>query len=97
MKKKLYTLDPSETLEDLQDYFFPPYITLAHLFHAPPAWSLRPRVLRQYQLQYVLEGRADYGIGELTTSFNASHVLADGPGNPPSSLCAEQEARDTEP
>jgi len=41
VQKKLYFLDPAETLEELQDIFFPPYITLAHLYHAPAAWSLR--------------------------------------------------------
>lgn len=65
MSKKLYFLDPAETLDELQDYFFPPYITLAHMFHAPPDWSLKERTLKQYQLQYVLEGEADYLIEDI--------------------------------
>ncbi|KRF42981.1 AraC family transcriptional regulator [Paenibacillus sp. Soil787] len=62
MQNKLYTLDPSETLENLKESYFPPYITLAHLFHAPEGWSLNPRVLKQFQLQYVIEGSADCQI-----------------------------------
>ncbi|MCD9020301.1 helix-turn-helix transcriptional regulator [Cohnella silvisoli] len=62
MSKKLHYLEPDDTLKDLQDFFFPPYITLAHMFHSPEGWALKPRVLKQYQLQYALEGSADYRI-----------------------------------
>ncbi|KRF44174.1 helix-turn-helix domain-containing protein [Paenibacillus sp. Soil787] len=62
MSKKLYFMEPSDTLEQLQQYYFPPYITLAHMFHAPDGWSLKSRSLKQYQLQYVVEGIADYQI-----------------------------------
>jgi AraC-like DNA-binding protein len=80
VNKKLYTLDPAETLDDLQDYFFPPYITLAHMFHAPSGWSLRPRVLKQYQLQYVIEGKADYNIGSYSYQTRKGDLLFHGPG-----------------
>ncbi|MZQ82158.1 helix-turn-helix domain-containing protein [Paenibacillus sp. 5J-6] len=62
MTNKLYFMEPSETLEQLKQYYFPPYITLAHMFHAPNGWKLKPRSLKQYQLQYVVEGVADYHI-----------------------------------
>ncbi|GGD50103.1 helix-turn-helix transcriptional regulator [Paenibacillus nasutitermitis] len=43
-------------------YFFPPYITLAHLFHSPVDWGIPPRRLSNYQFQYVVEGSAEYEI-----------------------------------
>ncbi|MFC5653502.1 helix-turn-helix domain-containing protein [Paenibacillus solisilvae] len=43
-------------------YFHPPYITLGHLFNAPEQWSIAPRMLNNYQLQYVVEGVAEYEI-----------------------------------
>jgi len=80
MTKKLYILDPSETLEDLKEFYFPPYITLAHMFHAPKGWKLKPRVLRQYQLQYVVEGAADYVIGGIPYRTEKGDLLFHGPG-----------------
>ncbi|WP_308635420.1 helix-turn-helix transcriptional regulator [Paenibacillus silvisoli] len=43
-------------------YFHPPYITLAHLFHAPQQWGIASRMLSNYQFQYVVEGAAEYCI-----------------------------------
>jgi len=43
-------------------YFFPPYITLAHLFHAPDRWGIASRRLSTYQFQYTLDGIAEYEI-----------------------------------
>ncbi|NBD27324.1 helix-turn-helix transcriptional regulator [Paenibacillus glycinis] len=43
-------------------YFHPPYVTLAHLFHAPRLWGISSRVLSSYQFQYVVEGAAEYEI-----------------------------------
>jgi AraC-like DNA-binding protein len=43
-------------------YFYPPYITLAHLFHAPAGWAIRDRVMNQYVLQYVVDGAAEYPV-----------------------------------
>lgn len=80
MTKKLYYLDPSETLEDLREFYFPPYITLAHMFHAPEDWSLKPRVLKQYQLQYVVEGCAEYVIGGIRYHTAKGDLLFHGPG-----------------
>lgn len=62
MSKKLYFMEPHDTLEQLKQYYFPPYITLAHIFNAPNGWKLKPRILKQFQLQYVIEGIADYQI-----------------------------------
>jgi len=58
----LEMLKPEESVTHLQNYYFPPYITLAHLFHAEPGWHLSRRKLSQYQLQYVIEGEALYEI-----------------------------------
>jgi AraC-like DNA-binding protein len=45
-----------------RDVLFPPYITLAHLFHAPANWCTLDRRLNEYALQYVVEGCAEYEI-----------------------------------
>ncbi|CAG7636999.1 helix-turn-helix domain-containing protein [Paenibacillus allorhizosphaerae] len=79
MSKKLYFLEPNDTLEQLQDYYFPPYLTLAHMFHAPDGWSLKPRRLKQYQLQYVLEGSAEYVIQDRSYVTNRGDLLLHGP------------------
>ncbi|MFH5182440.1 cupin domain-containing protein [Paenibacillus sp. TAB 01] len=62
----LHLLEPAETIDQLQEYYFPPYITLAHLFNAPKGWEIKSRTLNQYQFQYVLEGMAEYSIGAST-------------------------------
>ena len=41
---------------------WPPYITLAHMFNAPPGWNIRDRTMSQYVLQYVVDGVADYPV-----------------------------------
>lgn len=46
----------------LIDVLFPPYITLAHVFHAPEGWQIVNRKLKEYALQYVVEGIAEYEI-----------------------------------
>lgn len=79
MSNKLYFLEPDDTLEQLQDYYFPPYLTLAHMFHAPDGWSLKPRQLKQYQLQYVLEGAAEYVIEGRTYTTHRGDLLFHGP------------------
>jgi AraC-like DNA-binding protein len=55
-------MNPEETIPYLKDYFFAPYITLAHTFNAPEHWGLENRTLKQYALQYVLKGAAEYEI-----------------------------------
>ncbi|MEK3722732.1 AraC family transcriptional regulator [Paenibacillus sp. FSL H8-0034] len=45
-----------------RDFQFPPYITLAHLFHAPANWGILDRRLNEYALQYVVKGCAEYEI-----------------------------------
>ncbi|MCM3626085.1 AraC family transcriptional regulator [Paenibacillus glycanilyticus] len=59
---KLSGLGPNETIGVLPDYYFPPFITLAHMFSAPPNWAIRNREMKQYVLQYVVDGIADYPI-----------------------------------
>jgi AraC-like DNA-binding protein len=61
-KTDLVFLNPTETIEQLSDYYFPPYITLAHIFNAPRGWSIASRTLKQYQIQYVVSGLAEYCI-----------------------------------
>lgn len=56
----LELLEPDESIQRLSDYYFAPYITLAHIFHAPTGWKLDIRSLKQYQLQFVVEGVAEY-------------------------------------
>jgi AraC-like DNA-binding protein len=84
MTKQLYFLEPDDTLDKLSDYYFPPYVTLAHMFHAPDGWHLQPRQLKQYQLQYVVEGSALYTIqghtyetGRGDLIFHTPHELHD--------------------
>lgn len=55
-------LPPLETVPYLQDYHFPPYITLAHTFNAPKGWMIQTRYLSHYALQYVVLGAAEYEI-----------------------------------
>ncbi|MCC3372128.1 AraC family transcriptional regulator [Cohnella sp. REN36] len=59
----LETLQPEDTIPYLREMYFPPYITLAHVFNAEPGWSHQPRKQSQYQFQYVVEGTAEYEIG----------------------------------
>ncbi|MEK3722733.1 AraC family transcriptional regulator [Paenibacillus sp. FSL H8-0034] len=79
MKDKLYFMEPTETLSELQDYYFPPYITLAHMFHAPEGWGLKPRILKQFQIQYVVEGSADYTIGDRLYATKRGDLLLHRP------------------
>lgn len=79
MDTRLFTLAPEETLEALQDFYFPPYITLAHMFHAPNCWSLKQRVLKQYQLQYVQEGEAEYVIEDQIYLTKKGDLILHGP------------------
>lgn len=58
----LFNQNPKETIGKLEGYYFAPFISLAHLFNAPPGWKIHSRSLRQYQLQYVVSGMAKYHI-----------------------------------
>ncbi|MDF2837102.1 MAG: AraC family transcriptional regulator [Paenibacillus sp.] len=62
MRKDMAYWDPGETLEHLRDYYYPPYITLAHLFHAPDGWTKPEGFHRQYQIQYTYRGASQYEI-----------------------------------
>jgi AraC-like DNA-binding protein len=57
-------LHPSDTPEIMGDYYFSPYITLAHIFNAPKGWEIKPRSLLHYQFQYVVEGAVEYRIDD---------------------------------
>ncbi|MBO7748531.1 helix-turn-helix transcriptional regulator [Paenibacillus sp. MWE-103] len=58
----LAALHPRDTLDALSDFRFPPYVTLAHIFHAPPDWSFAGRTLKQYALNYVIGGRGEFAV-----------------------------------
>jgi|GEM_PF-360347 len=60
----LSSMRPADTIDKLPDYHFPPYITLAHMFHAPRNWSIRDREMTQFCLQYVVDGIAHYPVGD---------------------------------
>lgn len=62
-KVDLYSLSPQDTIPYMENYHFPPYITLAHTFNAPKGWHIPTRYLKHYALQYVAAGAADYEIG----------------------------------
>ncbi|WP_235549630.1 helix-turn-helix domain-containing protein [Paenibacillus sp. Soil766] len=64
MAPNLTTMQPAETIGMLTDYHFPPYITLAHMFHAPQEWAIHNREMTQYILQYVVDGFAHYPVGD---------------------------------
>jgi AraC-like DNA-binding protein len=86
----LAALHPRETLEALSDFPMPPYITLAHMFNAPRDWGFSGRVLKQYALNYVIDGRGrftvegeDYDVGKGDVFFyrpNEVHGLRALPG-----------------
>ncbi|MDF2669238.1 MAG: AraC family transcriptional regulator [Paenibacillus sp.] len=62
----LYSLEPLTALSQMNNHYFPPYITLAHVFNAPELWGIKTRTLSQYQLQYVIKGVAEYTIENQT-------------------------------
>ncbi|WP_087566348.1 AraC family transcriptional regulator [Paenibacillus sp. MY03] len=84
--------EPEQTIDHLNDYFAPPYITLAHLFHAPDRWEKKTGHHKQYQIQYVCRGTAIYEIeGNAYTTNQGdliihrpyeNHSVATVPGQP---------------
>lgn len=60
-------------------YFHPPYITLAHLFHAPQLWGVASRQLSSYQFQYVVEGAAEYVIEGRTIMTRRGDLIYHSP------------------
>ncbi|GGH28708.1 AraC family transcriptional regulator [Paenibacillus segetis] len=60
MLDKLPVLSPEETLPLLQDQFYhPPYITLAHMYKPPAGWFMTEQEIMQYQLLYGVDGMAE--------------------------------------
>jgi len=57
-------LAPEESMKYLNDYHFPPYITLAHIFNAPHGWGFINRIMKQYCIHYVIGGRGTFAIGD---------------------------------
>jgi AraC-like DNA-binding protein len=71
----LHSLYPSETIDRLSDYYFAPYITLAHIFNAPQGWEIKPRSLMQFQFQYVIGGTAEYRIDHQLYTTNRGDLI----------------------
>ncbi|MFD2333561.1 AraC family transcriptional regulator [Cohnella sp. GCM10020058] len=84
-------LSSNEAAADLPDFYFPPYITLAHLFDAPKGWAIHNRTMGQYVLQYVVEGRADYPVGGRMYATVKGDLLFHRPGELHSILTLEGE------
>jgi len=62
MSEEVIFLQPKEAAQAAKGFYFPPYISLAHVFNAPNGWTIGPRKFKQYQFQYVLSGAATYRI-----------------------------------
>lgn len=90
--RTLETMDPKESLPYLKHLFYPPYITLAHIFHAKEGWELPRRQFLQYQFQYAVQGSAVFEIEGRTFTTNRgdlvvvypyqSHSVTTIPGEP---------------
>lgn len=74
-RKDLSILVPNDTIPELPDYHFPPYITLAHMFHAPKGWSIPEREMTQFILQYVVDGFAYYPVGNTNYETRRGDLL----------------------
>jgi len=72
---------PDETLPILREvgYHFSPFITLAHLFNAPKAWTMPPRTFFQYHMQYVVDGEAYYRVENQTYHTKAGDLILHEP------------------
>jgi AraC-like DNA-binding protein len=73
-------MNPSDTLIWMNDYHCPPYITLAHSFHAPEGWLIENRTLKQFALQYVVNGRAEYPVAGNSYTTVTGDLLFHRPG-----------------
>ena len=74
--RDLAAMAPDETLEKLSNYYFAPYITHAHVFNAPKGWYMKNRTLKQYALQYVIDGKADFTVEDNTfTTIKGDLIL----------------------
>lgn len=79
---ELIELNPLETLAWMSNYHCPPYITMAHSFHAPKGWKIDNRTLKQYALQYVVQGMAEYPISGIPYTTVQGDLLFHRPGEP---------------
>ncbi|GAA3400543.1 AraC family transcriptional regulator [Paenibacillus hodogayensis] len=71
----LAALAPRETLGKLEHSYFPPYVTLAHIFTAPREWRMDSRVLEQYVFEYVIGGKSEYVVEGSTYSLSKGDLL----------------------
>ncbi|MBB6731560.1 helix-turn-helix domain-containing protein [Cohnella zeiphila] len=78
-KPDLAALQPQETLEHLGDFLFPPYITQAHIFNAPEGWGFEGRVLKQYAVNYVIDGAGEFRFGDEVYRVEKGDVFYYGP------------------
>ncbi|WP_244935552.1 AraC family transcriptional regulator [Paenibacillus glycanilyticus] len=78
----LIEMNPTDTIPWMKDYYCPPYITMAHSFNAPLGWMIENRVLRQYALQYVVNGAAEYPVSGVEYNTVQGDLLFHRPGEP---------------
>jgi len=79
---ELIGMHPAETLPWMEDFHAPPYITMAHTFHAPRGWGIDHRVMNQYVLQYVVSGTAEYPVSGTHYVTGPGDLLFHRPGEP---------------
>lgn len=81
MLDKLPVLSPEETIPLLQhQFYYPPYITLAHMYKPPAGWFMTEQEIMQYQLLYGVDGMAENIIDGTTYEikkeiFTLSHLM----------------------
>lgn len=88
----LCNVDPGESTDLIQDYFFPPYITLAHIFIAYEGWKMDTRSFKQYQIQYTLDGAVEFQIEDKTMVVRKGDLVIIRPGELHSARKLEQES-----
>ncbi|WP_179233022.1 helix-turn-helix domain-containing protein [Paenibacillus rigui] len=82
--QEYFALSPEETILRLFNYYFPPYITLASRFdflHGEEE-LYRNRRLKQYLLEYVEDGSADFMLGEKPMPVKQGDLFLIRPDHP---------------
>jgi AraC-like DNA-binding protein len=75
LTKDLIFLHYEDSSQPFDGFYFPPYISLAHIFNAPKGWSTFSKKFRQYQFQYVLSGKALYRIEDRHYETNKGDLI----------------------
>ncbi|MDQ0090168.1 AraC-like DNA-binding protein [Paenibacillus anaericanus] len=75
MLDKLPVLSPEETIPLLQhQFYYPPYITLAHMYKPPAGWFMTEQEIMQYQLLYGVDGMAENIIDGTTYEIKKGDI-----------------------